>query len=138
MIHVMRRKKGKKGSMLLKIDLEKAYDKLEWSFIESTLNAFRVPPMLTKLILSCLSSASMSVIWNGSVCDSFKPTRGVRQGCPLSPYLFVMCMERLAGLIDSRVQGGTWKPLRLSRRGLGLSHLFYADDLILMGDATIE
>lgn len=137
-IHAMRRKKGSVGSMLFKIDLEKAYDKVRWSFIEDTLAAFRVPRMLSDLIMSCLRSSSMSLIWNGSVCNSFSPSRGVRQGCPLSPYIFVMCMERLAALIEARVGSREWKPIRVPRGGIGLIHIFYADDLILMCEASLE
>lgn len=133
-VHSMRRKKGRKGHMLLKV--EKAYDKLSWKFIESTLEEFAFPHTIVSLIMSCLRSASTSVIWNGSLCDSFRPSRGVRQGCPLSPYIFVLCMERLAGLIEARVHEGTCFPLRVSRRGLPLSYLFYADDFILMGEAS--
>lgn len=66
----------------------------------------------------------------------FKPTRGLRQGDPLSPYLFVFCMERLGLLIQQQISIGLWKPVRLSRRGPKVSHLFFADDILLFGRAT--
>lgn len=123
--------------MLWKVDLEKAYEKLRWSFIEETLQKFGMQCGLINLIMSCLQETSVVVIWNGSICDSFQPTRGVRQGCPLSPYIFVMCMEQLAGMIDEKVQDRSWTSIRVSRRGIGLSHLFYVDGLILMGEAFV-
>lgn len=110
---------------------------MSWAFIEETLLLLRVTRIFVELVMSCLRPASTSTIWNGSVVVSFQPSRGVRQGCPLSPYLFVMCMERLTGLIDDRVASGLWKPLRPARQGLGLSLLFYVDDLIVMGEASL-
>lgn len=64
--------------MLFKIDLEKAYDRLSWIFIADTLRWFGFPELTVALILSCFSSSSMAVLWNGEICDSFKPERGVR------------------------------------------------------------
>lgn len=66
----------------------------------------------------------------------FKPTRGVRQGDPLSPYLSVLGMERLGHLIKTAYDSGSWKPLFLSRRGPGISHLFFTDHLILFCKAN--
>ncbi|KAE8689424.1 hypothetical protein F3Y22_tig00110940pilonHSYRG00583 [Hibiscus syriacus] len=78
------------------------------------------------------------VLWNGAMSESFKPTRGLRQGDPLSPYLFVLCMERLPHAISIAVNNGKWKPIRLCRSGPNLSHLFFADDFVLFVEASIE
>ncbi|KAE8719829.1 hypothetical protein F3Y22_tig00109925pilonHSYRG00012 [Hibiscus syriacus] len=113
----MRLKKGKIGYMAIKIDLEKAYDRLEWPFIDDTLDP---------------------VLWNGAMSASFNPSRGLRQGDPLSPYLFVMCMKRLGHAITGAVNNGRWKPIRLCSNIPALSHLFFADDLVLLAEASIE
>lgn len=79
----------------------------------------------------CVSTASMQILWNGAISKTFKPTRGVRQGDPLSPYLFVLGMERLGYLIEKAADQKRWEPLMLARNGPRVSHLFFADDLVL-------
>lgn len=74
----MSRKKGKVGYMALKIDMEKAYDRLEWHFIRDILNLYKFPMNLIKLIMSCISSSSISVLFNGGKLDSFLPSQGIR------------------------------------------------------------
>ena len=88
--------------------------------------------------MECVTSPSMQVLWNGEPTQSFKPSRGVRQGDPLSPYLFVLCMERLNHIIEESIIGGAWKPIRASRNGPLLSNLFFADDIILFAEASVE
>lgn len=87
--------------------------------------------------MECVSGPSMSILWNGEKTESFKPARGLGQGDPLSPYLFVLCMERLCHLIDEAVENGRWKPIRLSRGGPQLSYICFADDLILFAEASV-
>nr|KYP52894.1 LINE-1 reverse transcriptase isogeny [Cajanus cajan] len=88
-IHSMRHKKGKKGWMAIKIDLEKEYDRLSWKFIKETFDDIGFPQRFTELVQYCYSTTSMQVLWNGEALESFKPSRGIRQGDPLSPYIFV-------------------------------------------------
>lgn len=68
--------------------------------------------------------------------EEFWPSRGMRQGDPLSPYQFVLKMEKLGHLIEGSIEEGSWEPLMLSRRGSGLYHLFFADDILLFGRAN--
>ncbi|GAU35137.1 hypothetical protein TSUD_394630 [Trifolium subterraneum] len=75
-------------------------------------------------------------MWNGRRLPSFTPTKGLRQGDPLSPYLFVLCMEFLSHIIIKNIDDGLWKPVRLSRNGPPLFHLFFADDVLLFAKAT--
>lgn len=138
MLHTMRKKQGVTGSMSIKIDFEKAYDRLRWSFIRHALLELRIPQVMLEVIMHCICSTSLQILWNEEPTESFKPTRGIRQGDPLSPYIYVICMERLTHLIEHAVQIGAWKPMRASRNGPQLSNLAFADDLILFGEASTD
>lgn len=124
--------------MAIKLDLEKAYDRLSWDFIQDTLIDVGMPNMFINLIMDCISSANMSILWNGGQTVTFKSTGGIRQGDPISPYIFVLCMERLSQLINLTVDCELWKPIKLARNGPHLSHLCFVDDIILFAKATSD
>ncbi|KAA3464882.1 LINE-1 reverse transcriptase isogeny [Gossypium australe] len=137
-IHSIRCKRNGKNWVAIKLDLEKAYDRVNWEFINAFLMAVGVPEFLRKVIMSAISSSSMQILWNGVPTQKFKPARGIRQGCPLSPYLFVLCMDWLGHLIKSNIDIGRWEPVKLSRSGPAISHLFFADDLVIFCKAHID
>lgn len=133
--HVFHKSRKGRRIMAIKLDLTKAYDSLEWSFIRDTLVSFNFPTGMINLIMSCVTSPRISVLWNGEITSEFSPTRGIRQGDPLSSYLFVLCLDRLSVMIEKAVLEGSWKPLKLSKT-ISVSHAFYADDVFLFGNAT--
>lgn len=81
--------------------------------------------------MACVSSTSLAVLVNGCPTQFFKPSRGIRQGDPLSPYLFIICMDYLSVLITEAVKSKLWLPISISKHGPGFSHLLFADDIIL-------
>lgn len=80
----------------------------------------------------------MTVLLNGEQTKAFKPSRGLRQGDPLSPYLFGLCLERLCHQIELSIASKKWKPISISRGGPKLSHICFADDLILFAEASVS
>lgn len=93
---------------------------------------------MTNIIMRCISSYRMRITWNEEATEEFSISRGICQGRPLSPYLFVLCMDRLAHTIDYAISLKKWKHIKLNKRGLCLSHLFFIDDLILFAEADLE
>lgn len=103
-LHSFRICRGPTVDMLIKLDLEKAYDRIKWSFVEETLLYLGLPGNLILAIIRCVTTSSFRVLWNGEKTDVFYPSRGLRQGDPLSPYLFVLCLERLGHIINTLVE----------------------------------
>lgn len=78
LVHSMRRKQGKGGWLAVKIDLEKSYDRINWSFLEKVLEIVGLEPNLINLIMFCVTTPSISLIWNGEILNLIKPGRGLR------------------------------------------------------------
>jgi hypothetical protein len=85
--------------------------------------------------MHCVTSSNFSILWNGNKMPHFKPSHGLRQGDQLSPYLFIICMEKLSVAINTGVLQGNWDPIQLSNNGPRLSHLLFADDVLLFTKA---
>ena len=106
-VHTLSKKKGKVGYMAIKVDLEKAYDKLEWSFIRGMLIRANLLADLTDLIISCVFIVSASILVNGEALDPM-------QGDPFSPYLFILCMDFLGQIIQEKCEAKMWQPVKAS------------------------
>ncbi|KAA3482032.1 reverse transcriptase [Gossypium australe] len=111
-LHTFRQKRtGKKVYMAVKLDMSKAYDRVEWDFTKEVMN----------------------IIGRGRI---FNPSRGLRQGDPLSPFLFLICSEGLSALMRTAKKNGLIRGAKASRKGPEISHLLFADDCMMFGEAT--
>lgn len=134
-VHNLRSKKGKKCDMILKIDLKRSYDNVSWQFLSKTLVDFNLNDHWIELIINCVTNVKASMLWNGEKLKEFSMEKGLRQGDPFSPYLFVLCMERLSNMIMAKVNDKGCKGVKASAQGPVITHLFFADDLLLFGKA---
>lgn len=123
--------------MALSIDLEKAYDRLEWSFIYKVLINKGFNKRTCNLIMSCVTSVSSVVLVNnGKPTEFFNPTRGLRQGDPLSPFLFLLTAETFNRLILKGREIGVFKGITIGTRQVSITHLQFADDTIIFSPAN--
>eukprot|EP00253_Pinus_taeda_P004952 PITA_04952 len=122
-------------SILLKIDLSKAFDRVSWLYIKMMLIHLGFPIPFINWIMACISSPSFSILINGSASHFFHSERGLRQGCPLSPLLFLLVMEGLSRLIISATRNGTIRGLKISEECF-ITHLLFVDDVFILLDRS--
>ncbi|XP_022032257.1 uncharacterized protein LOC110933335 [Helianthus annuus] len=126
--------KYNKKAFLLKIDFEKAYDNVCWGFLLDIMGQMGFPDLWCKWIKGILASARSSVLVNGSPTFEFNCSKGVRQGDPLSPFLFLLVMEALSNILYKARMEGLFKGIQTPNNGPVISHLFYADDALVLGE----
>ncbi|XP_076937140.1 uncharacterized protein LOC143604598 [Bidens hawaiensis] len=126
-------KSGMKG-MLFKVDIDKAYDSVNWGYLDSIMIQMGFPNRWRRWVNAIIVSAHASVLVNGSPTREFQCTRGIRQGDPLSPLLFLIAMEGLSGMLKEAVSKGFFHGIRVGHNGPTLSHFLYADDAVLLGE----
>ena len=104
----LRKKKQKRRwefrCCVLKLDMQKAYDHVEWPYLQVIMTKLGFHELWVNMIMRLVSTFSFSVPFNGDRLDNFKPTKGIRQGDPISPYLFLLAADGLSCLIKTRTQ----------------------------------
>ncbi|KAK1621216.1 hypothetical protein QYE76_026733 [Lolium multiflorum] len=114
-----------------KLDLSKAYDRVDWDFLKKVMQRMGFSHRWVDWTMACVTSVSYKVKFNGNLLDSFSPSRGLRQGDPLSPFLFLFVADGLSTLLQDAVDRNTIEPLKVCRSAPGVSHLLFADDSLL-------
>lgn len=117
LLHSFKVRKVKMGFMAIKLDLQKAYDRFNWRFLHAVLTNLGFDLVFIKWILTCISSLSFEVLVNGGKLNQLKPSRGLRQGDPLSPYLFILRQEVLSRLLDRELSSATYVEPKLVQMG---------------------
>ena len=124
--------------MALKLDMSEAYDRVEWEFLEKTMQHLGLGERLVSLLMSCIRSISYSIILNGQLVCHIKPSRGLRQGDPLSPYLFLMCAMGLQSLLNKAESEEHIQGVAICRNDPKVPHLLFVDDSVLFCHAKEE
>lgn len=137
--HSLKRKDSRgKENLAIKLDMSKAYDRLQWGFIKKCLLAYEFNFYWVEMVMKLITSVSYKYKVNGFLSSKLIPHRGLRQGDPISPYIFIMAADSLSHLINSASSLGRFHGIQLAAGGPQLTHLFFADDALLFGKATLE
>ena len=127
--------------ILCKLDVEKAFDHVNWGFLMQLLERSGFSAKWRQWIFFCISTVRFSILINGTPCGFFANFRGLRQGDPLSLLLFVLVMEALGRMLDKVVHDGHMPGFgvgRLEGRSLEVSHLLFANDTLIFCDTDLD
>lgn len=134
LVHTM--KKSRSGSFIFKVDFEKAFDCVKWDFLLEMMSKMGFGSTWIRWIKECISTSSVSVLINGSPTKEFSMGHGIRQGDPLSPFLFLIVAEGLNLLLEEAKSKNMLSGIKIGNGDLDISNLKYADDTIIMAHAT--
>jgi hypothetical protein len=127
-----------KARCAIKVDLKKAYDSVEWNFILMCLLAVGCPARFVNWVRECITTPRFSIALNGSLVGYFKGGKGLRQGDPLSPYLFVLAMEVFTKLMSAKVRESQLFQFHPHCGRQQITHLNFADNLLIFVAADIQ
>ncbi|XP_058741502.1 uncharacterized protein LOC131613882 [Vicia villosa] len=137
-IHTLKRQtRGNRSNLALKIDISKAYDKVDWGFLRGVLSRLGFEERWIHWIMMCVTSVHYTVLVNSDQAGPIEPGRGLRQGDPLSPYSIILVTEGLSKLMTTSVARGDVHGIQICRGAPTVSHLLFADDCFLFCRANL-
>jgi len=128
----------KQAGMIMQLDIAKVYDKVNWIYIKKVLSAYGFDHDWITWVIAMVTSPSFSILVNGVPLEIFTPSRGLRQGDPLSPFLFILMMEGFGRTIKTAKVLGKIKGVQLTENGQALTHRQFVDDSMLQGIHTVK
>ncbi|KAM3241700.1 hypothetical protein ACQJBY_054489 [Aegilops geniculata] len=129
---------GKEGYAAVKLDMSKAYDRVEWGFLEKMMYKLGFEERWIKPVMLCISTVTYRFKVNGECTDVVVPQRGLRQGDPLSPYLFLIVAEGFSSLLNKAEREGSLNGIRICNGAPSLNQLLFADDSLVLMKAARE
>jgi hypothetical protein len=131
--YLNQRKRGRNGVAAIKLDMSKAYDRVEWHFLHMMMLKLGFTDQWVSQVMKCVTSVRYHIKINEEYTTRIIPQRGLRRGDSLSPYLFILCAEGLSAMLQKTEMDGKSEVIRVCREATRINHLFFADDsLILM------
>ena len=122
---------------MLKINLQKAYDSVEWDYLEQVMFGLGFQEMFVNWIMICFKTVNYSIVVNGQISQSFEAAKGLRQGDPMSPFLFAIAIEYLSRILKGLKNEKKFKyHPKFSK--LDITHLCFPDDLLLFARGDLE
>ena len=133
----MKRNKAKKHqSFALKLDMMKAYDRVEWPYLRAIMVKLGFTERWVDIVMGLVTTIQFSVMFNGKRLEEFQPSRGIRQGDPISQYLFLLAAEGLSCLLKSKSESSNLSGLQVATTAPPVSHLLFADNSLLFFKAN--
>lgn len=111
--------------------MAKAYDRVEWSFLNAVMRKLGFDDVFCQWVMECVLTVLYNVVINGEAKGNIKPSRGLRQGDPLSPFLFLLCAKGFSCLIHNEERVDRRRGITVSALAEPISHVFFADDSVL-------
>ena len=128
-LHTMHgRRSGRWGSLALKLDISKAYDHVEWPFLKGIMSRLGLPKSRIDKVMTCVTSLTFSICIHGKSYGNVRPSREIRQGDPLLPYLFLLCAKGFSSLLAKAEEDRWIHGVAICKRAPNISHLLFADD----------
>lgn len=129
---------GNTAHMALKLGMSKTYDRVEWDYLKALMLKMGFHPKCVDLIMAGVSSVFYSMLVNGVPSGFIKPSRGIHQGDPLSPYLFLLCTKGFLALLRNTAHNRDLHGVSISLNGSQITHLLFADDSLLFCNASLS